>query len=147
LRADWLRRVGLTPEAFEQLVAGLQLVPNQPGEWPPLLYAAATGDEAEARRLLSACAFADAVNDRGETPLMWAARRGHAAIVSQLLAAGADTNAIASRGRADPKIRDKVSRWRRDPKEAAGQTALMWAAECGQVQVIRLLLDGSVSGL
>jgi len=92
---------------------------------PPLLRAAADGDLAGVRALLSAKADPNTPGDDSETPLLLAARGGHAAVLQTLIQAGADPHA---------------RRWN-------GESALHAAAASGVVPAIQVLLPHFASDL
>ena len=116
-----------------------------------LWWAAASGDAAEAQRLLARAALLDAPDRDGETPLHAAARQGHVAVLQLLLARGANANRAAGHGisplqlavagghlqatqallqsGADPNAQDRF-----------GRTALHDAAQRGNLQLALLLL-------
>jgi ankyrin repeat protein len=91
----------------------------------PLIVAAMIDRAEIARELVAHGAKVNAHDLSGATPLMWAAytERGDTAIVRMLLAAGAD-----------PK-----------DKNAAGETALTWAARRGYPEVMKLLGGAEVA--
>jgi ankyrin repeat protein len=86
----------------------------------PLWLASTNGHADAVIRLLAAGADPNVALRFGETPLMAAANIGHRIIVESLVAAGADVNTTESR---------------------TGQTALMWAAAEGHVDVAKVLLE------
>jgi ankyrin repeat protein len=145
IRREWIERNGLTPEAFDQLVNHLNIEPQPPSDWPALIFPAALGQGTQIRDLLRNRAPVDGVNKRGETALMWSARMGQREIVTMLIDSSANPNVATTHGRADPRIRDDVSRERRDMKQAPGQTSLMWACEGGHVDVADSLLRAGAS--
>jgi ankyrin repeat protein len=95
---------------------------NRPNRYglTPLLQAARLGDLATIQELLKAGANVNAAQAEGETPLMAASAAGSLEAVRLLLAKGAD---VAAR------------------EVAADQTALMWAANEGHVDVVGALLE------
>jgi ankyrin repeat protein len=86
----------------------------------PLLEASRYGDAGSIKALLEGGADVAAAAREGETPLMAAARTGNVEAVKLLIEGGADVNAVES---------------------LQEQTALMWAAAEGHVDVVGLLLD------
>jgi ankyrin repeat protein len=88
----------------------------------PLLQASRTGDAALVGALLGAGASIESPHPDGETALMAASRSGSLESVRLLVDAGADVNAIET---------------------YQEQTALMWAAAEGHVDVVNMLLRNS----
>ena len=66
------------------------------GGFTPLLFAARSGDEGSARRLLAAGSDPDDTAPNGASALVVAAHSGHRALAGRLLAAGADPNAAGA---------------------------------------------------
>lgn len=93
--------------------------PNRYGV-TPLLQAARAGDADLVEQLLAAGARVDRAHPLGQTPLIAAAHTGVVASVTALLKRGADVNAADT---------------------AQQQTALMWAAAEGHLEVVDRLLD------
>jgi len=101
------------------IAAGARVdVPNHYGV-TPLLDASRTGDEEMMEVLLKAGADPKLAHPEGETPLMAASRSGSLAGVKLLLSRGVDVNATET---------------------FQQQTALMWAAAEGHVDVVEALL-------
>lgn len=124
------------------------------------LYLAARGGEATAtRQLLSAGLDANTALPGGETALMTAARSGHTDVVGALLAGGNAVDSLAdlASGNESPagyaatdssgyggNVRRPLQRNRADVnarEQRYGDTALMWAAAAGHVDVVRLLIE------
>jgi ankyrin repeat protein len=139
--ADLLLRAGADVKAANQYGA------------TALYAAAASPDAAMTERLLAAGADPNAHLLSGETPLMEASRRGNLPIVAALLAAGADPNAQEANGGQNALM------WAISERHAAvaqalvqqeadinarskgGFTALMFAAQQGDADSARILLD------
>ncbi|MBI4266338.1 MAG: ankyrin repeat domain-containing protein [Acidobacteria bacterium] len=122
-----------------------------------LLWAAYNSDLPMARALLTAGAKVDAANRYGVTPLLQASRVGDTAVMEALLDAGAsvltrhtegETPLMATaRAGSVPAVRLLLSRGA-DVNAADGfqrQTALMWAADEGHLDVIRALLEAGAA--
>ena len=90
----------------------------------PLLQAARTGETALIEALLTAGASPTLAHPEGETPLMAAARSGKVESVRLLLARGADVNGT---------------------DEYQEQSALMWAASEGHLNVVQALLEAGAN--
>ncbi|MGE0446454.1 MAG: ankyrin repeat domain-containing protein [Vicinamibacterales bacterium] len=90
----------------------------------PLLQAARTGETAIVEALLTAGANPTLAHPEGETPLMAAARSGKVEAVRLLLARGADVN---------------------ETDEYQEQSALMWAASEGHLNVVQALLEAGAN--
>jgi ankyrin repeat protein len=107
----------------------------------PLYLAARNANRDAVAVLLAAGADPNASLPSGETALMTAAKTGNAAVVEMLLAGRPTTDPQAPSGflprnpGADPNAADS---WNR-------QTALMWAAGDGHVDVVRALLTGGAA--
>ena len=118
----------------------------------PLLWAAYRLDVDMAEVLIAAGAAVDAANDYGVAPLLQAARTGDAAMVAALLRAGADPNqshadggtplmAASRTGQLDPVLRLIESGAIVNAADTfQNQTALMWAAAEGHLDVVDALL-------
>ena len=122
-----------------------------------LYAAAASTDSAMAEKLLAAGADANAHLLSGETPLMEAARRGNLTTVHLLLASGADPNASEANGGQDAlmwgaaqrhaAVIDELVRHGADvnARSKGGFTALMFAAQQGDAESIRVLLGAEAN--
>jgi uncharacterized protein len=113
----------------------------------PLMEAARTGNLAVVRALLGRGADVNAVErDRSQTALMWAVSRRHDDVVKILLAHKADVHARTRtrplRVMLDQGPRRTVKTSVEDARqiEAGGSTALVFAAQAGDVESARLLL-------
>jgi uncharacterized protein len=122
------------------------------------LYAAAgNADPAVAEKLLAAGADANAALVSGETPLMVAARRGILPTVRALLSGKADPNAQEGKGgqtalmwaisERHTAVAEELLRHGADvnARSKTGFTALMFAAQQGDVDTTRILLDAKAS--
>lgn len=157
-RADAANDLGVTPlhlaaaNGNAAIVAALLAHGADPGAASeagitPLMEAARAGSAAAVRALVARGADVDTREAaRGQTALMWAAARRHPDVVRVLLDAGADVDA---RSRVRPVVvmldrgpRRTVKTSRQDAvwMEAGGYTALLFAAQAGDVESIRLLL-------
>lgn len=140
---------GRHPEIVDVLIdAGAQAAAENEYGVTALYLAARNGDAASTRALLAAGAPPNTSLPEGETVLMTAAKSGNPNVVSALLV-GVDPDSSTSAQEAsfgysavsappaprlhgaDPNSRD---RW-------YGQTALMWAAAAGRLDVARLLIN------
>jgi ankyrin repeat protein len=92
-------------------------------------------------------------NNREQTPLMWAAAEGHSAVVEALIEAGADINA-RSRTVMEPEpylIKTESTMGQNFPtttrfREYTGNfTALLFAAQAGDIESARHLLDAGAN--
>lgn len=90
------------------------------GHYTPLMMASREGHAAAVSRLLEAGSDVQAVTETGVTALHLAAAAGQPGAVQALIAAGADVNATES---------------------AWDQTPVMWAANEGRTEVVRILTD------
>jgi uncharacterized protein len=118
----------------------------------PLYAAAANADPAMTVKFLAAGADANAALLSGETPLMEAARRGNLATVRALLSAGANPNAQEANGgqtalmwavaERHPAVIEELVRGGAgvQPGSKTGFTALMFAAQQGDANAIRILI-------
>jgi ankyrin repeat protein len=118
-----------------------------------LYVAAANADSAMTEQLLAAGGNANAHLLSGETPLMEAARRGNLATVRVLLSGGADPNAQEANGgqnalmwaiaQRHAAVTDELVRRGTDinARSKSGFTALMFAAQQGDADSVRILLD------
>lgn len=118
-----------------------------------LLWAAHWNDLETAQLLLRAGANANATNDFRITPLSLACTNGNAALVAALLTAGANPNSPIATGEtplmtcagsgsaeaAQILIARGADVNAREPRQ--NQTALMWAAAEGHVDVVRTLIE------
>lgn len=86
--------------------------------WVALTFASACGHAAAVRLLVSKCAQVDAITPQGHTPLMVAAQNEHIAATRELLEAGAIV----------------------DQDDQMGYQALHFAALCGNLELLTLLL-------
>ncbi len=118
------------------------------------LYLAARGaDAASARELLAAGANPNTALPDGETVLMTAAKVGDAQIVRALLTGGNDEPVTphpesATWSDSGAAVREEGPVRRADPNAKEGwygQTALMWAAAAGNVDVIQLLIEAGAN--
>jgi ankyrin repeat protein len=114
----------------------------------PLMVAAELGRLEFAAALLERGAAVDAVTPDGSTALMLAAWRGHAEMVDLLAEHGADVDRLDSQARAPltaarAKNHGEVERVleRRGASRGAGRAALLAAAEAGDLDGVRALLD------
>jgi ankyrin repeat protein len=118
----------------------------------PLMEAARSGKVNAVRSLLAKGADVNAAErDRQQTALMWAVSRRHPEVVKELLTRGASVNA---RTRVRPLTvmldqgpRRSVKTSMQDARqiEAGGSTALIFAAQTGDVESTRLLLAAGAS--
>jgi ankyrin repeat protein len=126
-----------------------------------LYLAARGGDAATTRRLLAAGMDADTALPGGETALMTAARSGHTDVVGVLLTGSNAVDELADLAGGNPQVAERsgyasegpgygnterrpVHRNRADVnarEQRYGDTALMWAAVAGHVDVVRLLIE------
>lgn len=152
---------GRFPEIAKRLIeAGADVSARNRYGVTALYLAARGGDAATTRALLAAGLDPDTTIPGGETALMTAARSGHTDVVGVLLTgnntvesladlagtsnentgyAGTDATGYGGiahgplrRSRADVNARERHY----------GDTALMWAAAAGHVDVVRLLIEG-----
>jgi len=123
-------RLPLSP-LFHQahhLIATVRQVDQMRSGEPPLIFAVWAGEYGGVQRLLEDDAAVDTLSSVGVPAIGVAVLSGDAAIVGQLLDAGADSNA-RDQG-ANPEL-----------PEEAGYTPLMMAANAGQTECVRLLLE------
>jgi ankyrin repeat protein len=152
---------GRFPEIAKKLIsAGADVSARNRYGVTALYLAARGGDAATTRRLLAAGMDADTALPGGETALMTAARSGHTDVVGVLLTgsnavesladlAGSNTTTERSGYASDAPgygstERRAVHRNRADVnarEQRYGDTALMWAAVAGHVDVVRLLIE------
>lgn len=92
----------------------------------PLIAASKAGNATEVKRLLEARTRLSDTDREGMTPLMHASANGHRKVVEILLEYGADVNYVVRR---DPSVSD-----------ISGKSALIFATENNQVEVIPLLM-------
>jgi ankyrin repeat protein len=123
----------------------------------PLLWAAYHSDPDMARALITAGAKADVANKYGVTPLLQASRTGDAALMDILLKAGADPKRThtegetplmaASRSGSVPAVKLLLSKGVDVNAADAFQkeTALMWAAGEGHLDVVDTLLTAGAN--
>jgi len=119
----------------------------------PLLWAADGGAHEIARALIAAKAKVDVATDLGVTPLLQAARIGDATMVDILLRAGANPSLAhpdgetplmaASRSGNVAAVKALLARGAKvnDADKFQSETALMWAAAQGHVDVAGVLLE------
>jgi ankyrin repeat protein len=142
---DMLLRAGADPKAANEYGA-------------TALYAAAgNADSAIVEKLLAAGADANAGLVSGETPLMVAARRGNLATVQALLSGKADPNAHEGKGgqtalmwaisEHQSGVTQELVQHGADvnARSKSGFTALMFAAQQGDVDSARILLDAKAN--
>jgi ankyrin len=122
-----------------------------------LYAAAANADPAITVKLLAAGADANAHLVSGETPLMEAARRGNLATVRALLSGGADPNAREGKGEQTAlmwaiaehhaAVAEELVKRGADisARSKAGFTALMFAAQQGDADSARILLNAEAN--
>ena len=125
-----------------------------------LYLAARSGDATTTRALLVAGIDANTSLPGGETALMTAARSGHTDVVGVLLTGSSAVESLADLGRNPTNERSgyapvesagygdtdrhPIQRHRADVnarEQRYGDTALMWAAVAGHVDVVRLLIE------
>ena len=122
-----------------------------------LIEAAARGDTAQARRLLSAGASPLASDDRGATALVRAAYGDHVDTAGVLIGAGADVNAeddtqqsayliATSEVGDDPRLLELTLRGGADinAKDRFNGTGLIRAAERGHARIVEVLLRAGI---
>ena len=135
------------------------------------LLACEKGDSAEVQRLLKLGASPDAPNNQGLTPLTMASAFGRVQVVKDLVAAGANVNLAERNNDATPLmwaaaadlVKRRIKMGMHEPprpedkveitkvllkagaelnhKNSWGGTALQWAADSGNVEVVKLLVD------
>ncbi|MEQ1869358.1 MAG: ankyrin repeat domain-containing protein [Vicinamibacterales bacterium] len=133
-----------------------------------MMYAARTGQTSVIKLLLTAGAVADRpAGDRGQTPLMWAAAEGHAEAAKLLLEVGAKADTVTKSkpfvaGNAhylsDRKPLERLDKtrsvitvlWPKDgdgdmDRFEGGMTPLLFAIDRGQLEVVRVLLEGGAN--
>lgn len=121
------RNTGL---AIELIEAGADVLARNRRGITPIYLAARTGDAEVIRALLSRGADANTALPEGETVLMTASKAGNPDAVQALLE-GSGEELLGLENKADPNT---VEGWH-------GQSALMWAAAMGYVEVMKLLIE------
>lgn len=145
---------GRFPRIARQLIdAGANVSAGNRYGVTPLYLAAQAGDAITARALLAAGADANTALPEGETVLMTAAKNGSVEVVRALLgeadqAAGSDESATGETAAGYSASRATGSSGGAEPNAKEGwygQTALMWAAAEGHVDVIRALIGAGAN--
>lgn len=130
-------------------VAGCHAGPETP--WTE---AAASGDTAALKRLLTTGIDPDAPDGHGWTALHWAARSGQSAVIRVLMDAGADVNGTDQGTNGWTPLMHAIHHWQRcavrtlleagadvDLRSRGGATALIMAAGYGQTDIVVDLLE------
>ncbi|MBS0189754.1 MAG: ankyrin repeat domain-containing protein [Phycisphaerales bacterium] len=142
-----------TPDMVQKLLdSGAEKNARDDANWTALIMAAGRGDPQTVSRLIKAGADINAKNKWAQTPLMTALRAGNAEKVALLLEAGANCQEsdldglsavhLAADSDAPPAIFEMLLK-RGAPinaQSAQGLTALMIAADRGDVERVKLLL-------
>jgi len=132
-------------------------------EWPDgrtlLMEAAISGNVEAIGFMLAHGADPDSGNDFGVSPLQWAVQQGHAEAADKLVESGADPNACDREGQSvlmvacfraaltgEEKMRSFVAKLIEkgadlDRRKKGGWTALMWTADMGDIDMVRMLCE------
>lgn len=125
------------------LLAGADPNGAQPTGETPLMTCARSGNAKAVEALLARKADVNAREAKGQTALMWAAAENHSEVVRALLAHGADANARSHVEPLEAPVR--ASTYFPDvhfPATTGGFTALHFAAQQGDVESARILIEG-----
>jgi ankyrin repeat protein len=133
------------------LATGAALADPKP-DAPPIILAAFGGDAAKVKQLLASGVSADTRDASNFAPLNWAAYAGHVEVTKVLVEAKADINAHTNSANWTPLMNatgtnhTAVALYLIEhgadvmPIDAGGHSALSWAADSGQAEVVKALV-------
>jgi ankyrin repeat protein len=140
----WLACENGSPTMIERLLkAGANANLTLSSGETPLMMAARSGNVRGVKLLLSRGAQANAIDQaQGQTALMWATAERHSDVVQALLEAGADVHARSRTWREVvlPAGGAGTSRRNLAERTEGGYTALLFAAQQGDIEIAKLLL-------